>query len=162
MPRDAAQSAQPTAPAVDRRAGDRAAAPYRIEDQIGFLLRRAHQRATSLFQSLIGDHDVTPTQYTSLVKLREHGELSQNRLGRLVAMDKATAQGVVRRLRARKLVNARTDPGDARRVLLKLTPAGRKLVVALIANGPRVSQETLQPLSPAERRTLLDLLRRIG
>ena len=134
---------------------------YRVEDQIGYLLRRAHQRATSVFQSMIGDEEITPTQYSSLVKLLEHDELSQNRLGRLVAMDKATTQGVVRRLKSRELLTSRPDPGDARRVLLKLTTAGRRLTEQLAANGPDVSREILKPLPPALQKTLVELLRRI-
>ena len=134
---------------------------YRIEDQIGYLLRRAHQRATAVFQSRIGDEDITPTQYTSLVKLLEHEELSQNRLGRLVAMDKATTQGVVRRLKSRELVASRPDPGDARRTLLRLTGQGRRMVEQLAANGPDVSREILRPLPAADQRLLLDLLRRL-
>lgn len=134
---------------------------YRVEDQIGYLLRRAHQRATAVFQSMIGDDEITPTQYSSLVKLLEHEELSQNRLGRLVAMDKATTQGVVRRLKARELLTSRPDPGDARRVLLKLTASGRRLVERLAANGPDVSREILKPLPPAQQKVLVDLLRRI-
>jgi DNA-binding MarR family transcriptional regulator len=157
--RDGGSHRASDAPAVR---GQGSAVPYRVEEQVGFLLRRAHQRATALFQSLIGDRDITPTQYTSLIKLLEHGELSQNRLGRLVAMDKATAQGVVRRLKARQLVAARSDPGDARRTLLKLTPGGRKLAEQLLTNGPLVSQETLKPLAASERRMLLDLLRRLA
>src|SRR5206468_4452252 len=72
---------------------------YRIEDQIGYLLRRAHQRASAIFQTSIGDPNITPTQYSSMVKLHEYTELSQNLLGRLVGMAKATLQGVVRRLK---------------------------------------------------------------
>ena len=78
--------------------------PYRIEEQVGYLLRRAHQRASAIFQVNIGDPNITPTQYSSMVKLNEYTELSQNLLGRLVGMDKATMQGVVRRLKDRKLV----------------------------------------------------------
>jgi hypothetical protein len=59
--------------------------PYRIEDQIGYLLRRAHQRASAIFQTAIGDPNITPTQYSSMVKLHEYTELSQNLLGRLSA-----------------------------------------------------------------------------
>ena len=74
-----------------------AARAYRIEEQVGYLLRRAHQRASSIFQVTIGDPNITPTQYSSMVKLHEYTELSQNHLGRLVGMDKATMQGVHRR-----------------------------------------------------------------
>lgn len=134
---------------------------YTVEHQIGYLLRRAHQRATALFQANIGDPGTTPTQFTGMVKLGEHGELSQNLLGRLVGLDKATTQGVVRRLRDRALIAARPDPTDARRTLLRLTPAGEQVLARLVANGPRVSAETLKPLNDTEQQTLLSLLSRL-
>ena len=138
-----------------------ASRPYRIEEQIGYLLRRAHQRASAIFQTTIGDPNITPTQYSSMVKLNEYTELSQNLLGRLVGMDKATMQGVVRRLKERRLVDSRPDPGDARRTLLSLTTEGQRLVNKLMINGPAVSRETLKPLSTQEQRHLLDLLSKI-
>jgi DNA-binding MarR family transcriptional regulator len=132
--------------------------PYRIEEQIGYLLRCAHQRASSIFQTTIGDPTITPTQYCSMVKLNEYRELSQNHLGRLVGMDKATMQGVVRRLKERQFVDSRPHPGDARRTLLSLTTEGQKLINKLLINGPAVSRETLKPLSQQEQRALLELL----
>ncbi|MCA0246766.1 MAG: MarR family winged helix-turn-helix transcriptional regulator [Proteobacteria bacterium] len=138
-----------------------ASRPYRIEEQVGYLLRRAHQRASAIFQVGIGDPNITPTQYSSMVKLNEYKELSQNLLGRLVGMDKATMQGVVRRLKERGLVDSRPDPGDARRTLLSLTTEGNRLVAKLLLNGPAVSRETLKPLNQQEQRQLLELLSRI-
>jgi DNA-binding MarR family transcriptional regulator len=135
--------------------------PYRIEEQVGYLLRRAHQRASAIFQTTIGDPNITPTQYSSMVKLNEYTELSQNLLGRLVGMDKATMQGVVRRLKERGLVDSRPDPGDARRTLLSLTTEGQRVVQKLLLNGPVVSRETLRPLNSSEQRQLLELLSRI-
>jgi len=138
-----------------------ASRPYRIEEQIGYLLRRAHQRASAIFQVSIGDPNITPTQYSSMVKLNEYTELSQNLLGRLVGMDKATMQGVVRRLKERGLVDSRPDPGDARRTLLSLTTEGQRSVNKLLINGPSVSRETLKPLTAQEQRQLLELLSKI-
>jgi MarR family transcriptional regulator, lower aerobic nicotinate degradation pathway regulator len=146
---------------VEPKAAPNAPRSYRIEEQVGYLLRRAHQRASSIFQTTIGDPNITPTQYSSMVKLHEYTELSQNLLGRLVGMDKATMQGVVRRLRDRGLVDSRPDPGDARRTLLSLTLDGQKLVAKLLMNGPAVSRETLKPLTGAEQRQLIELLSRI-
>ncbi len=134
---------------------------YRIEEQVGYLLRRAHQRASAIFQVGIGDPNITPTQYSSMVKLNEYTELSQNLLGRLVGMDKATMQGVVRRLKERGLVDSRPDPGDARRTLLSLTTEGQRLVNKLLINGPAVSRETMKPLTVQEQRQLLELLSKI-
>ncbi len=138
-----------------------ASRPYRIEEQIGYLLRRAHQRASAIFQVSIGDPNITPTQYSSMVKLNEYTELSQNLLGRLVGMDKATMQGVVRRLKERRLVDSRPDPGDARRTLLSLTTEGQRSVNKLLINGPAVSRETLKPLTVQEQRLLMELLSKI-
>ena len=135
--------------------------PYRIEDQPGYLLRRAHQRASAIFQTGIGESTITPTQYSSMAKLHEYHELSQNRLGRLVGMDKATMQGVVRRLKDRGFVDSRPDPGDARRTLLSLTLEGERLLAKLLLNGPAVSREILKPLSGPEQRQFLELLLKI-
>jgi DNA-binding MarR family transcriptional regulator len=146
---------------IEPKAAGNAPRPYRIEDQIGYLLRRAHQRASAIFQTAIGDPNITPTQYSSMVKLHEYTELSQNLLGRLVGMDKATMQGVVRRLKGRGLVDSRPDPGDARRTLLSLTLDGQRVVAKLILNGPAVSRETLKPLSPPEQRQLIELLTKL-
>ncbi len=134
---------------------------YVLEEQVGHLIRRAHQRATAIFMGSIGDSQVTPTQYAALVKLYEAGELSQNHLGRLTAMDPATIQGVIRRLATRKLIAHRPDKSDKRRRFLSLTAAGRELVAGLLSNGPKVSQITLGPLSASEQAQLLALLRRI-
>jgi len=134
---------------------------YRIEEQIVYLLRRAHQRASAIFQVTVGDPNITPTQYSSMVKLNEYTELSQNLLGRLVGMDKATMQGVVRRLKDRGLVDSRPDPGDARRTLLSLTLDGQRMLAKMMMNGPAVSRETLKPLTPPEQRQILELLSKI-
>lgn len=133
---------------------------YRLEDQVGYLLRKAHQRATAIFQATMPD-PITPTQFTAMVRLSEEGELSQNRLGRLTAMDPATIQGVIRRLVEQDLVETRADPVDRRRRLLRLSDAGKEHIESLIPHGPAVSDRTLEPLSPAERRTFLALLQRL-
>ena len=133
---------------------------YRIEAQVGHLLRRAHQRATALFLTHIGN--VTPTQFAALVKLRDEPDLSQNHLGRLTAMDPATIQGVVRRLKSRGLVQDRPDPTDARRTLLRLSVRGEDMAARLVPNGTVISEQILAPLRPEERQTLLDLLKRIS
>ncbi len=164
---------EPAAAAIEERyagggdSGGDDGASFQIDDQPGQLLRRAHQRAVALFQTMVGDRagagpPVTAAQFAVLAKLYGSGELSQNHLGRLVAMDRATIQGVVRRLAARGLIVERRDPGDRRRILLSLTPRGGALTGRLIALVPPVSEIFLQPLSPAERSLLMALLAQLG
>ena len=135
---------------------------YVLDDQVGHLLRRAHQRHTSIFQDQIEDSQLTPLQFSALVKLSDLGKVSQNLLGRLTAMDAVTMQAVIRRLFARCLLERLPDPTDRRRVLLRLTPKGTTLLATCIAYGFSVSEKTLEPLNTSERTSLLDMLRRIS
>src|SRR5215831_6087288 len=80
-----------------------AAKGYVLEDQIGFVLRRAHQHATEIFNNVMNGFELTPRQFAALSKLHDLGPTSQNQLGRLVAMDPATMFGVASRLAKRSL-----------------------------------------------------------
>ncbi|WP_239514596.1 hypothetical protein, partial [Klebsiella pneumoniae] len=46
---------------------------YVLEDQIGFLIRRSHQRATAIFEQVMAGFEVTPVQYAALAKLHDLG-----------------------------------------------------------------------------------------
>ena len=142
--------------------GSEAGPAYVLEDQVGHLLRRAHQRHAAIFQEMIGDAQLTPLQFAALVKLDDLGEVSQNELGRRTAMDAATMQGVIKRLLARGLIDRKPDPGDRRRVVLSLTAGGCRLVAAAMPNGHAITDQTLAGLSEAERRSFLSLLRRLA
>lgn len=134
---------------------------YDIGDQVGFLLRRAHQRHAGLFAEGMAAVELTPTQFNALVRAVELGAVAQNRLGRLAATDPATIQGVVRRLLARGLLVRRPDPADRRATLLSPTEAGRALAARAVAAARAVTDATLAPLDPADRQTFLTLLRRM-
>jgi DNA-binding MarR family transcriptional regulator len=135
---------------------------YVLEEQVGFLLRCAHQKASEDFNAVMGRFAVTPTQFAALAKLDDLGSVSQNQLGRLTRMDPATISGVVGRLIARGFVRQSPDARDARLVLLALTVSGRAAVLEMKAAAADVSRRTLEPLSPAEAQALVKALARIG
>lgn len=144
---------------ADRPAG---LAGYDLAGQVGHLLRRAHQRHAAIFQEGIGAAALTPMQWAALVTLVREGQASQNRLGRLTAMDPATVQGVVRRLLARGLIARAPDPSDRRASLLTPTAGGVALVKATLPLAIAISEATLAPLDPDERRVFLRLLQRMA
>lgn len=132
---------------------------YVLDEQVGFLMRRANQRHLAIFARSIPD--LTPTQFAALARLCELERVSQNALGRATAMDAATIKGVVDRLRARGLVEVTPDEADQRRVVLAPSAAGRALFRSLQARAAAITAETLAPLSDGERETFLSLLRRL-
>src|SRR6266699_486772 len=102
---------------------------YVLDEQVGFLMRIAMQRHTSIFTSRMIE-GLTQTQFAALAKLHEVGPCSQNHLGRLIYLDAATIKGVVDRLCARGLVATGGDARDRRRRAVTLTPTGRRVTEA--------------------------------
>jgi MarR family transcriptional regulator, lower aerobic nicotinate degradation pathway regulator len=133
---------------------------YRLEDQVGFVLRQAQQRHAALFASLMIE-GLTPTQWAALAKLTEVGACSQNKLGRLTAMDAATIKGVIDRLTARGLARGQADAGDGRRRLIELTAEGAEIYARGASAAHEITARTLAPLDEEERRVLVALLRRL-
>ncbi|MEF3045886.1 MarR family winged helix-turn-helix transcriptional regulator [Pseudotabrizicola sp. L79] len=133
--------------------------PYKLDEQIGFILRRATQRHLALFSEAIPV--VTTTQFAVLARLQELGPMSQNHLGRETAMDAATIKGVVGRLAKLGFVETSHDPNDRRRVIVALTPAGHQVYAQMVDQALAVSDQTLAPLTEQERARLLALLSKL-
>ena len=134
---------------------------YVLDEQIGFLLRVAMQRHTSIFTSRMIE-GLTQTQFAALSKLHEVGPCSQNHLGRLIFLDAATIKGVVDRLGARGFVTALNDPKDRRRRAVALTERGRQVTEAAIKVAAEITAATLAPLTADEQRTLARLLKKLA
>ena len=132
---------------------------YRLDDQIGYILRRVTQRHLSIFAAAIPE--VTTTQFAVLARLAEIGPVSQNHLGRATAMDAATIKGVVDRLTKLGYLATSADPADRRRLTVSLTEAGTKLFAVRATTALQVSQDTVAPLTSDEARTLQALLSRL-
>ena len=132
-----------------------------LDDQVGFQLRVAMQRHTSIFMSRMVA-SLTQTQFAALAKLFEVGPCSQNQLGRLIFLDAATIKGVVDRLGARGFVTTTADPEDRRRLAVTLTEAGRKVTQMAIRVADEITRATLVPLTPEERRKFVEMLKKIA
>lgn len=149
-------------PASSRKgdAGGRTDTCYRLDEQVGFLLRRVTQRHVSIFADHMSE-DITPTRWAVLAKLHESGPSSQNRLGRSTAMDAATIKGVVDRLIERGLIETQSDPRDGRHRVVTLTEAGCRLVERSTDDALTITRQTLDPLTQLEQAALLALLRKL-
>ena len=132
-----------------------------LDDQVGFQMRVAMQRHTSIFMSRMVA-GLTQTQFATLAKLFEAGPCSQNHLGRLIYLDAATIKGVVDRLGARGFVTTTADPEDRRRLAVTLTESGRKVTEMAMRVAAEITRTTLLPLTPDERRRFVEMLKKIA
>ena len=135
-------------------------APYILDDQFGYLLRLASQRHLAIFHQRMR-LDLTPTQFSAMIRLSETGGCSQNDLGRRAHMDVATIKGVVDRLLAKGLVDLRENPADRRQRVIVLSSTGAEVIEDLKRIGHQITVETLGPLSSEEQETIQTLLKRV-
>src|SRR4051794_28376089 len=134
---------------------------YRLEDQVGFLMRVAMQRHTEIFMSRMIE-GLTQPQFAALAKLLEVGPCSQNHLGRLIYLDGATIKGVVDRLMARRFVTTQKDPRDKRRRAIALSDSGRRTAEVAVGLAADITAATLKSLTPAEQLSVVRLLKKLG
>ena len=130
---------------------------------LGRLFRAAELADAELARG-IAQHELQPGWFDLLAALRRSGapyELNPTQLMRATMLSSGGMTKRLDRLAEAGLVERRPDPSDRRGTLVGLTKQGKAVVdeavVTHLANEDRV----LEPLSPSQRRTLDDLLRRL-
>jgi DNA-binding MarR family transcriptional regulator len=99
----------------------------------GTRLRRLSERLDRQVLALYRAHDSAfqPRWFALVVALRERGVLSVGELAALLGITHAAISQLRGELIKAGLVRAKPDPGDRRRQLLELTPAGKRTVTKL-------------------------------
>ena len=124
----------------------------------GYLFRRMQQIAVALFMEECKTFDLTPVQYAALIAIRTHPGIDATRLSAVIAFDRSTLGSVIERLEAKKFVERKPTPEDKRVKLLYLTRSGAGVLREIMPSVDRAQARMLQPLKPADRKTLLTLL----
>ncbi len=119
-------------------------APYdalHLDRQICFPLYAASNLLTRLYRPVLASLGLTYPQYLVMLVLWESSPRSVGELGAKLHLDSGTLTPLLKRLEQAGMVERRRDPGDERRVLVKLTQTGRALrrpaskVPATLAEG---------------------------
>jgi MarR family transcriptional regulator, lower aerobic nicotinate degradation pathway regulator len=124
----------------------------------GHLFRRMQQIAVAVFMEECRDFDLTPVQYAALVAIRTHPGIDATRLSAVIAFDRSTLGSVIERLEAKALIERKPSPDDRRIKLLYLTRTGAVVLSKIIPSVDRAQARMLEPLKPADRKTLLALM----
>ena len=124
----------------------------------GYLFRRMQQIAVAIFVEECKAFDLTPVQYASLIAIHTHPGIDATRLSAMIAFDRSTLGNVIERLEAKGLIERQPSPDDKRVKLLYLTRSGAALLRVIAPSVDRAQARMLQPLKPADRKTLMTLL----
>lgn len=133
-----------------------------LPDLLGYNLRRAQVALFQDFAAATAEHDVTPGQFGVLVLIDATPGLNQTELGEAMGVDRSTVVAVIDRLQKRGVVERRAVPGDRRSHALHLTPQGRQLLARMVPTVRAHEARFAGHLSDAERRQLIDLLKKLA
>lgn len=98
-----------------------------LDHQLCFALYSASLAMTKLYKPLLDEIGLTYPQYLAMLVLWEHDGVAVSELGEHLHLDSGTLTPLLKRLEAAELVTRLRDVQDERRVLIRLTAAGRKL-----------------------------------
>ena len=124
----------------------------------GYLFRRMQQIAVAIFVEECKAFDLTPVQYASLIAIHTHPGIDATRLSAVIAFDRSTLGNVIERLQTKGLIERKPAREDRRVRLLYLTRQGTALLRDIMPSVEKAQARMLQPLKPADRKTLLALL----
>jgi DNA-binding MarR family transcriptional regulator len=116
------------------------------------------QIAVALFVEECRPFDLTPVQFAALVAIHTHPGIDATRLSAVIAFDRSTLGNVIERLESKGYVERQPSPEDKRVKLLHPTKSGAALLREIMPAVDRSQARMLQPLKPADRKTLMALL----
>src|SRR5262245_34256970 len=126
-----------------------------VVDLIGSVVTRYHEE----YELAAAEHSLTGAQARVLALLARE-PTPMRRLARHLKCEPSNVTGIVDRLESRGLVERRPDPAD-RRVKVAIATEEGRTTAARLRGELDFAKEPLQELTPAERRLLRDLLRRM-
>jgi DNA-binding MarR family transcriptional regulator len=137
--------------------------PARIADRPTWLISRAFARSSGLLSEAFEERGdgLRSYHYRLLAALEESGPASQADLGRDTGIDRSDVTPALRELEARALVVREVDPHHQRRNIVSLTAAGIAELGRLDRIVDEVQDAALAPLTEAQRRQVVSLLRRL-
>jgi DNA-binding MarR family transcriptional regulator len=136
--------------------------PKELLSSSSYLLKRVGHAAKERMIEGFEEVGLRGYDHAILALLHEEPRETQATIADALGFDRSHLVGVLDELEERGLIERRRDPGDRRRHLVTLTPAGTEALTRLRAVVERIDDEFFEPLDAAERETLKDLLARLA
>ncbi len=133
----------------------------RLDGLLGYHLRKAQQAMFQSFSAALDGENISPGQLGVLLMVAANPGVNQTRVGAAMGIDRSTLVAVLDRLEARDLIERAPSPTDRRSHALMLTAEGSRYLEELMSRVEAHERDLAGDLSDRERRTLIELLRRL-
>ncbi|MGX9962466.1 MarR family winged helix-turn-helix transcriptional regulator [Roseomonas sp. F4] len=133
-----------------------------LDHKLGFRLRLAQQTAFEAFHRLMSPLGLTPGRMGVLLLLEVNPDIRQTVLAEALRIKPSNLTVLLAALEAEGLVRRAEEAGNRRANLLRLTPAGRALLMRAKAAEAEVERQLTDSLTPPERAALISALARVA
>jgi DNA-binding MarR family transcriptional regulator len=113
-----------------------------LDNQLCFALYSSSLAMTKLYKPLLAPLGLTYPQYLVMLALWEEDGQTVSALGEKLALDSGTLTPLLKRLQAQGALSRERDAEDERRVIVRLSPAGRRLKARARKVPPQVVRAT--------------------
>ena len=138
------------AAAKDKPAAD-IARTLKLDKGLGFLVRLLDTRVHLLYEQLTAQNNITPRQFGVLLTLYQQGTLTLTELAGHIRVDRSTLGEMINRMAEKSLITKRNNGSDRRSAEVLLAPAGKAVLLKIVAGAAQLQTALLAPL-PAEDR----------
>ncbi|MGI8329963.1 MarR family winged helix-turn-helix transcriptional regulator [Actinomadura scrupuli] len=135
--------------------------PARLRALPSWVINQTAIAANRLTDRALADTGSRRYHFAMLSALDEFGPSSQADLGRCTGIDRSDVVAAVNAMVERGFLQRSPDPADGRRNIVTLTRAGKDHLESLSALLADAQNELLHALSPAESKTIVELLTRV-
>ncbi len=135
--------------------------PTRLRALPSWVINQTAIAANRLTDRALADKGSRRHHFAMLSALEEFGPSSQADLSRCTGIDRSDVVAAVNAMVERGFLHRSPDPADGRRNIVTLTPEGKEHLESLSAHLADAQDELLRALSPAESKTIVELLTRV-
>jgi DNA-binding MarR family transcriptional regulator len=128
----------------------------------GYLLARLGEASRRRFRDALAPEGLHPRHFGAMTIVAAQPGLTQQQLHEKTAIDASSMVAVIDELEAKGLAERRPYPGDRRARMVFVTELGEQTLARVRALAGELQLDLLKNLSAEERRTLVQLLRKLA
>ncbi len=132
-----------------------------LQTLMGYNARRAALSIIELFLERLAPYGLKPVDFSVMSTICHNPGVTSRQLCATLNLLPPNLVGLIQSLEARGLIERKPHPHDGRAVGLHATPKGAALMVQAERTATELEIEKTARLTPAQRKTLLDLLQKI-
>ncbi|MFD1363590.1 MarR family winged helix-turn-helix transcriptional regulator [Lentibacillus salinarum] len=126
------------------------------------VLMKASKSVTEHVKKDISRYNMKTTDFAVLEALYHKGNLTVKQIAESVLINAGSMTYVIDKLEDKELLERRPCKDDRRAVYIHITDKGKQLMDAIFPKHEAAIEEMFQNITPDEKRTVINILKRIG